>query len=113
LGFFLFEKCPGWAKVEAFKLASRGIHPAPLLIKTIELEGPHAPPCLKELCYVCGAMTGLKCGGCRSISYCTRDCQKKDRKRHRPFCGVPQPQQQDSKAAPVVPPIPQQQQQNI
>ncbi|KZV76358.1 hypothetical protein PENSPDRAFT_680306 [Peniophora sp. CONT] len=56
----------------------------------------------KRACAACGphgggehvVETDLKvCTGCRRIWYCSGDCQKKDWKRHKPFCQIHQRQQ--------------------
>ena len=41
-------------------------------------------------CAGCGTMEGklCKCSGCRKVQYCSRECQGKDWKRHKPACKV-------------------------
>lgn len=39
-------------------------------------------------CEVCGKIEGTKrCSGCKQLSYCGKECQKKDWKRHKTYCG--------------------------
>jgi len=37
-------------------------------------------------CQVCQAVTATPCGGCGTVSYCGKECQKKDWKEHKPRC---------------------------
>ena len=41
---------------------------------------------MNPLCKYCGATATKKCGGCKSVYYCSKFCQKYDRKDHKPFC---------------------------
>ena len=42
----------------------------------------------RGVCEVCEKMEGTKrCGGCKTVSYCGAECQKKDWKRHKRACG--------------------------
>ena len=52
------------------------------------LKPPGAPePTFKMRCSVCGTTkTPRQCTRCMLIVYCSRNCQKKDRDRHRPEC---------------------------
>jgi len=41
----------------------------------------------KKRCGACGSLTNTKaCGGCGRVSYCSRACQKKDWRAHKPVC---------------------------
>jgi hypothetical protein len=49
------------------------------------------PPGTKDVCCVCGVGGGaqiklLKCGGCKKVEYCGRECQRKDWKTHKKVC---------------------------
>ena len=37
-------------------------------------------------CEVCLAWEAKTCGACKSVRYCSRDCQRQDWERHRPAC---------------------------
>jgi hypothetical protein len=39
-----------------------------------------------RVCAVCGAPSRFKCGGCRIVKYCGRECQAAARAEHAPFC---------------------------
>lgn len=39
-----------------------------------------------SVCNVCGQKSSKKCAGCKSIIYCSRDCQVKDWKQHKDLC---------------------------
>ena len=41
-------------------------------------------------CACCGAKPAapMKCGACKEVVYCNRDCQRKDWKQHKPNCGA-------------------------
>ncbi|KAK5732565.1 hypothetical protein LTR17_010380 [Elasticomyces elasticus] len=49
----------------------------------------------KQVCGVCGSTNAssgsqlLKCGRCRCVSYCSKDCQRKDWKLHKVLCKIP------------------------
>jgi tetratricopeptide (TPR) repeat protein len=49
-------------------------------------------PSKKYSCVTCGVTKGkdstnlMKCGRCKLVSYCSRDCQQKDWKSHKKFC---------------------------
>ena len=48
----------------------------------------------KYSCVTCGAITGknteklLKCGRCKVVSYCSKECQREDWKDHKAFCNL-------------------------
>ncbi|MCJ1252019.1 hypothetical protein MMC30_009257 [Trapelia coarctata] len=55
-----------------------------------EVGGGMAPGMGREvmLCGTCGQMDDVKkCKGCGVVAYCGKECQKKDWKTHKPFCG--------------------------
>ena len=41
---------------------------------------------MKIICYVCGSESAKQCTGCHTISYCSKDCQKKDWPYHKHSC---------------------------
>ncbi|KAF9454475.1 hypothetical protein P691DRAFT_656267 [Macrolepiota fuliginosa MF-IS2] len=42
-----------------------------------------------DKCYVCASVKGLRvCNSCASRIYCSRECQKKDWKEHKPWCSA-------------------------
>ncbi|KAI5121768.1 hypothetical protein M0805_009579 [Coniferiporia weirii] len=55
---------------------------------------PLGPLSMKEIgsltkdvgCAVCGEKMKSVCSGCHSVSYCSKDCQRADWKRHKPAC---------------------------
>ena len=38
-------------------------------------------------CESCGSQTAQKCGNCKKVWYCSRNCQKEDWKGHKNYCG--------------------------
>jgi hypothetical protein len=42
---------------------------------------------MTDFCETCGSpVNNNKCSGCSLVAYCSKDCQKKDWKEHKPFC---------------------------
>ena len=41
---------------------------------------------MSSSCHICGNVIASACGGCGNVSYCGRDCQRKDWKNHKNQC---------------------------
>ncbi|XP_033760710.1 uncharacterized protein LOC117342620 isoform X2 [Pecten maximus] len=53
---------------------------------------------INKTCYVCGETSAVvkTCARCKMVNYCSQDCQKKDRKRHKIQCKEPKEQCPDT-----------------
>ena len=40
------------------------------------------------ICAVCGAAATQRCSKCKQAWYCSRDCQLRDWKKHKPICAL-------------------------
>ena len=55
--------------------------------RTGESNGPRAPLAFpRSTCCVCDAVTTKKCARCKSVFYCSRECQLEQWQRHRLLC---------------------------
>ena len=62
----------------------------PNVMKAVKLQYDEYRQFFVGLCYNCylpGSLYPLqRCSGCQLVSYCSRECQKKDRSRHKYVC---------------------------
>lgn len=52
--------------------------PALIPREEFEIYGPY--------CNVCHIDCSLQCSKCKKVSYCSRDCQRKDKRKHKEMC---------------------------
>lgn len=87
-----FVGVPGWdaASRYAVRAAIGPLFAAPLVEDVVGAAADTAGPALALACWACGKNSGklMWCSRCKEVSYCSKECQKADWKKHRMECSA-------------------------